>query len=71
MAKESFLDELYKGLGDAITDIRQKVVEEPMYGRAVTEREPEAPRWPEAREQAGNEEQAQEQNKERAPDLER
>jgi len=30
-------EQLSKGIGDAVTDIRQKVVEEPMYGRAVTE----------------------------------
>jgi hypothetical protein len=71
MANESFLDELYKGLGNAITDIRQKVVEEPMWGRAVTEREPEVPQWPQAKEQAGHEEQAPEQNKDHTPDLER
>lgn len=71
MANETFLDELYKGLANAVTDIRQKVVEEPMYGRAVTEREPEAPQWPQAKEQVGREEQAPEQDKEPAPDLER
>jgi hypothetical protein len=50
MADQNFLDELVKGFGDAVTDIRQKVVEEPMYGRAVTEREAPAPEWPQARE---------------------
>jgi hypothetical protein len=49
MSKQSFSDELWNGLADAITDIRQKVVEEPMYGRAVTDG-PESPQWPEARE---------------------
>jgi hypothetical protein len=49
MAKQSFSDQLWNGLADAVTDIRQKVVEEPMYGRAVTEG-PEGPHWPEARE---------------------
>jgi hypothetical protein len=44
-----FSDELWNGLGDAITDIRQKVVEEPWFGRAVTEG-PDTPRWPEAQE---------------------
>jgi len=34
----NFMDELAKGFGDAVTDIRQKVVEEPWFGRAVTER---------------------------------
>ena len=42
-----FSEELWQGLGNAIDDIRQKVVEEPMYGRAVTDG-PDVPRWPEA-----------------------
>lgn len=71
MANESFPDELYKGLGNAITDIRQKVVEEPMWGRAVTEQEPQAPQWPEAKEQMSQEVQALEQKREQTPDLER
>jgi hypothetical protein len=49
MSKQSFSDELWQGLGNAIDDIRQKVVEEPMYGRAVTDG-PECPHWPEAQE---------------------
>jgi hypothetical protein len=49
MSRQTFSDELWNGLGNAITDIRQKVVEEPMYGRAVTDG-PEGPRWPEAQE---------------------
>jgi len=32
-----FMDELAKGFGDAVADIRQKVVEEPWFGRAVTD----------------------------------
>ena len=67
MANENFLDELYKGLGNAITDIRQKVVEEPMWGRAVTEREPEAPQWPEAKEQAYPEKESLEQKRDQSP----
>ena len=34
---------------DAVADIRQKVVEEPMWGRSLGENE--APHWPEAQEQ--------------------
>ncbi|HTV53783.1 MAG TPA: hypothetical protein VMI06_02600 [Terriglobia bacterium] len=71
MANESFIDELYKGLGNAISDIREKVVEEPMYGRVVNEREAETPQWPQAKEQVSQEVQAPEQNREPAPDLER
>lgn len=31
-----FSDELWKGLGDAMSDIRHKAVEEPWFGREVT-----------------------------------
>lgn len=48
MANE-FLEDLMQGFGDAVADIREKVVEEPWFGRVVTERG-EAPQWPEARE---------------------
>jgi hypothetical protein len=49
---EKFSDQLWNGLADAVADIREKVVEEPYFGRAVTEREvtQDAPQWPEARE---------------------
>lgn len=52
MREQSFLDEFTKGFGDAIADIREKVVEEPWFGRAVTEREvtQDAPQWPQAQE---------------------
>ena len=50
MEKETIGEQLWNGLGDAITDIRQKVIEEPMYGRAVTDG-PERLQWPEAQEQ--------------------
>jgi hypothetical protein len=50
MAQNSFSDQLWNGLADAVSDIRQKVVEEPMWGRAVTDG-PEGPRWPEARDE--------------------
>ena len=33
-------------MGDAVSDIRQKLVEEPMWGRSLGENE--APSWPEA-----------------------
>lgn len=38
----------YEALGDAVSDIRQKVVEEPMWGRSFGEND--APAWPEAQE---------------------
>jgi len=48
MPGQSFSDELWQGLGNAIDDIRQKVVEEPMWGRSMGD--DNAPRWPEAQE---------------------
>lgn len=50
MREEKFFDRLYKGIADAVADIREKVVEEPMWGRALTERESATPQWPQARE---------------------
>lgn len=47
--KESIFDQLYNGIADAVADIREKVVEEPWFGRTVTERE-QAPQWPQAQE---------------------
>jgi hypothetical protein len=35
--KKSLFEEITKGLADAITDIREKVVEEPWFGKVVTE----------------------------------
>jgi hypothetical protein len=49
MSKQSLSEQLWQGLGDAVNDIRQKVVEEPMYGRAVTDGQ-ESPAWPQAQE---------------------
>lgn len=43
-------DELWNGLADAVADVREKVVEEPMWGRVVNERESSTPQWPEAKE---------------------
>jgi hypothetical protein len=71
MANESLFEELYKGVGNAVSDIREKVVEEGWYGRVVNERQAEVPQWPEAKEQVSQEVQAPEQNKEHTPDLER
>jgi hypothetical protein len=48
MANQSLWEEFSRGFGDAIADIREKVVEEPWYGRVVTDRDT-APQWPEAR----------------------
>jgi hypothetical protein len=53
MKNRSVFDELLKGLGDAVTDIREKVVEEPWYGRVVNERDGQAEplaEWPQAQE---------------------
>jgi len=50
MAKNSWLDDVYGALGDAMADVRQKVVEEGYFGRAVTQLDIDTPQWPEARE---------------------
>ncbi len=50
MAQRSFSEQLQKGLADAIADIREKVVEEPMWGRSMGD-DNEPVRWPEATEQ--------------------
>lgn len=39
--------ELSQGVADAVKDIREKVVEEPMYGRTLHGAE-NSPHWPEA-----------------------
>ena len=80
MANKPFFDELFKGIGKAITDIREKVVEEPWFGRAVNTREgqevqPETAigvavcitSWPQAREaqQPGS----GEHERDKAPDI--
>jgi hypothetical protein len=46
MAERSFAEQLQKGLADAVADIRQKVVEEPMWGRSMGDNEPFP--WPQA-----------------------
>jgi hypothetical protein len=51
MREEKFFDRLTKGIADAVADIREKVVEEPMWGRALSERESATPQWPQAREE--------------------
>ena len=49
MPEQNFADQLWNGLADAVADIREKVVEEPWFGRVVTERG-DAPEWPKAEE---------------------
>lgn len=50
MRNQSLYDKLAKGVGDAIADIREKLVEEPWFGRVVNEHDTAAPQWPQARE---------------------
>jgi hypothetical protein len=50
MKNQSLYDKLAKGIGDAIVDVREKVVEEGWYGRVVNERESLTVQWPEAKE---------------------
>ena len=47
MRNQSVFDKLAKGFGDAVADIREKVVEEPWYGRVLDE---PMTAWPQARE---------------------
>ena len=49
MSSQSFSEQLWNGIGDAIADIREKAVEEPWFGRVVTERG-DAMEWPQAQE---------------------
>ena len=48
MKKQSIFDQFAKGLGDAVADIREKVVEEPWYGRALSQPQT-IEGWPQAR----------------------
>lgn len=50
MKNQSLFEQLQKGIGDAVADIREKVVEEGYFGRAVTDKE-QSPAWPEAKDQ--------------------
>ncbi len=68
---EKFSDRLWNGLAEAVADIREKVVEEPYFGRVVTERpkEQEQCGWPQAIDaQPGNTKDVAEQNHEREAD---
>ena len=56
MKNESVFDRLTKGLGDAIADIREKVIEEGWFGRVVNERQPAWPQSREAQPEAGKHE---------------
>jgi hypothetical protein len=69
MSKQSLSEQLWNGLADAVADIREKVVEEPMWGRSLTERETQAPEWPQAREEQQPAVGSLEQTRERAPDI--
>jgi hypothetical protein len=40
----------FKGLADAVRDIREKIVEEPWWGRSLSDRESASPQWPQAKE---------------------
>ena len=50
MKEQSMFEQLQKGIGDAISDIREKVVEEGYFGRVVTDKGQGLP-WPEAKDQ--------------------
>lgn len=53
MREKSMFEQLYDGIADAVSDIREKVVEEGWFGRSLSEgqgHESERPHWPDARE---------------------
>jgi hypothetical protein len=49
MRNQSTFEQLFRGVGDALADIRERAVEEPWFGKIVTERG-DGPHWPEAME---------------------
>jgi hypothetical protein len=51
LQRQSLWEQFSRGFEAAVTDIREKAVEEPWFGRVVTERNPTAPHWPQAREE--------------------
>ena len=71
MAEDSWIADLYESMGDGVADVRQKVVEEGYFGRAVTQLDVDAPQcdgpqWPETSEpeQQQQPEEQQEQQQE-------
>ena len=54
MKNQSVFDQFAKGIGDAVADIREKVVEEAWYGRVLSERDGRQAHpmteWPQPRE---------------------
>ena len=49
MAQGNF-DRLWESVADAVKDVREKVVEEPWYGRSLGGGETELQQWPQAQE---------------------
>jgi hypothetical protein len=69
-----WMGDLYASLGDAVGDIRQKVVEEGYFGRAVTQLDVEAPQcdcphWPETQEPVQHQQPEQQQEHGQGIDL--
>ena len=71
MRNQSLYDQLTKGIGDAIADVRTKVIEEPWYGRPVSERDSLTIEWPEAKEAQSIDCAEQEQGHEYEQDIDR
>ena len=70
MERQSLYDSIAQGVGEAVADIRQKVVEEGYFGRAVTQLDVDAPQWPEPTEpELGAQEPARDIEQEHSPDL--
>lgn len=60
---KSISQEIFNGIGEAMADIRQNALEQPLYGREVTGGyEEPAPAWPEAREQEPEQDMEQEKD---------
>ena len=76
VAEKNIFDSLQASLADAVKDIREKVVEEPMYGRTLSGPEVSAepaPAWPQAQEPQPDQSHAQniEQERGKEQDIER
>jgi hypothetical protein len=74
--QKSLYDQFVKGLADAITDIREKVVEEPWFGRVVNEHKVTEVNWgwPQAQEvraQEAQPERAEQDHERNAADIDR
>jgi hypothetical protein len=73
MPRETFSDQIFRGVVDAIADIREKVVEEPWWGRTaggerVSIGPQQCPEAPEAAPQKNPEREQEREREHRTPD---